>query len=611
MTGRAITNGTTLLTYPLSYDGLDHLVRWNDTQTTSNEEWYMYDGAGQRVLRRSQTGTGTSNTKYTVYAFGVQDDVYDGSGASYSDKYYYSLAGRLLGELNGGKTKFLLTDALGSVVASISNTVSSAAVLGNQVYGPYGNNPYSKGTITTPKGYTGQYNDALTQLDYYNARYYDPVVGVFLSADIVQGNPQGMNPYTYVNGNPETYSDPTGNAPTRPNGPPPLIIAACVIDIVACVAGASVIFLTWVIVAAPERQIGPTPPNQPQPAPTPTPPPGCCALSVAFQGSGTGGTLSVQPHSSPPQTQTGSSGGGLIPPIPVSAPGAPCSFTSDTPVKTQQGEKAIGKLHVGDKVLAYNPKTHKMEQEPILHVWINHDNDLVDLTITTTKGPGGKVTKTSEVIHTNKKHPFFTLEHGFLPVGQITLGMHILRADGRVGVVTGWKVVPGSEVMYNLEVAQDHTFTVGDGQWVVHNRCDPQDYTDLRNSLRQAGRVPQNVDTQAHHLVPCGYQQDPLVAKAIAGGFGFNSAANGIALPRNMAGSNQLDLPYHLGNHPAYNAEIGQQIAEEIRSLEQQFGSLQNVPDSIAAEVMQGIANDARYAIESAGGGGVCINDIF
>jgi filamentous hemagglutinin len=25
--------------------------------------------------------------------------------------------------------------------------------------------------------------------------------------------------------------------------------------------------------------------------------------------------------------------------------------------------------------------------------------------------------------------------------------------------------------MYNLEVAQDHTFTVGAGQWVVHNAC--------------------------------------------------------------------------------------------------------------------------------------------
>jgi hypothetical protein len=35
--------------------------------------------------------------------------------------------------------------------------------------------------------------------------------------------------------------------------------------------------------------------------------------------------------------------------------------------------------------------------------------------------------------------------------------------------VTGWKMVPGASVMYNLEVAQDHTYTVGDGQWVVHN----------------------------------------------------------------------------------------------------------------------------------------------
>ncbi len=111
-----------------------------------------------------------------------------------------------------------------------------------------------------------------------------------------------------------------------------------------------------------------------------------------------------------------------------------------------------------------------MEQKPILHVWINHDHDLVDLTITTTtKEPDGKVTKTSEVMHTNQKHPFFTMEHGFLPVGQIKLGMHLLRADGRIGVVTGWKVVPGTKTMYNLEVAQDHTFTVGTGQWVVHN----------------------------------------------------------------------------------------------------------------------------------------------
>ena len=67
------------------------------------------------------------------------------------------------------------------------------------------------------------------------------------------------------------------------------------------------------------------------------------------------------------------------------------------------------------------------EPEPILPVWINPDPDLVDLTITTTtKGSHGHITKTSEVVHTNQKHPFFTLEHGFLLVGQIKLGMHLI-----------------------------------------------------------------------------------------------------------------------------------------------------------------------------------------
>ena len=34
---------------------------------------------------------------------------------------------------------------------------------------------------------------------------------MFLTADVKQGNLQGMNPYDYVGGNPETRNDPTGN----------------------------------------------------------------------------------------------------------------------------------------------------------------------------------------------------------------------------------------------------------------------------------------------------------------------------------------------------------------------------------------------------------------
>jgi hypothetical protein len=140
---------------------------------------------------------------------------------------------------------------------------------------------------------------------------------------------------------------------------------------------------------------------------------------------------------------------------------------------------------VGDKVWAYNPKTQRMELEPILHVWINHDNDLVDLTLTVTKtdAHGKHTSKTSEVIHTNQKHPFLTKEKGFLPVGQLTLGMHVLEADGQYGVVTGWKVVAGTKALYNLEVAQDHTFTVGVGQWVVHNCSLPTGPSGVRSLI--------------------------------------------------------------------------------------------------------------------------------
>jgi RHS repeat-associated protein len=56
-----------------------------------------------------------------------------------------------------------------------------------------------------------QFHDSVTGLDYYNARFYDPVAGVFLSPDTVQGNAQGMNPYAYVKGNPESMNDPTGH----------------------------------------------------------------------------------------------------------------------------------------------------------------------------------------------------------------------------------------------------------------------------------------------------------------------------------------------------------------------------------------------------------------
>ncbi len=56
------------------------------------------------------------------------------------------------------------------------------------------------------------------------------------------------------------------------------------------------------------------------------------------------------------------------------------------------------------------------------------------------------------MVHITSEHPFFTIEQGFVAAGNLKLGMHVLLADGSVGVITGWKIVPGTKVMYNLEV---------------------------------------------------------------------------------------------------------------------------------------------------------------
>jgi RHS repeat-associated protein len=135
------------------------------------------------------------------------------------------LAGRQLGELqvtgNTQTTNYFLSDGLGSVLGVFSNTANTASLLASHLYYPYGASRYGSGSVSpyTTKGFTGQYNDPTSGLDYYGARYYDPVVGLFVSADKKLRDVQGANPYEYVGQNPETNTDPTGEMYAPPAGP--------------------------------------------------------------------------------------------------------------------------------------------------------------------------------------------------------------------------------------------------------------------------------------------------------------------------------------------------------------------------------------------------------
>ncbi|HEU5382062.1 MAG TPA: RHS repeat-associated core domain-containing protein, partial [Ktedonobacteraceae bacterium] len=75
---------------------------------------------------------------------------------------------------------------------------------------------FAWGTMPTAHSYTDQLLDRQMGLLDYGSRFYDPVTARFVRADRVQGNPQGMDPYAYVGGNPQTFIDPTGHLEVEP-----------------------------------------------------------------------------------------------------------------------------------------------------------------------------------------------------------------------------------------------------------------------------------------------------------------------------------------------------------------------------------------------------------
>jgi RHS repeat-associated protein len=131
----------------------------------------------------------------------------------------YMLAGqaiavRVIGDPNPANNGlfYLYTDHLGSVSAMGG---SNGTQIGDTIrYYPFGGYRTGGPSPVTDRGFTGQRENMSLGLYYYNARYYLPGVGRFLSADTIvpdPQNPQSLNRYAYVLNSPLNYSDPTGH----------------------------------------------------------------------------------------------------------------------------------------------------------------------------------------------------------------------------------------------------------------------------------------------------------------------------------------------------------------------------------------------------------------
>ncbi len=116
---------------------------------------------------------------------------------------------RLIAQREGTTLSYIHQDSLtsSSVMSSSTGTLISSIK-----YFPFG--ATRSGDVSTDKKFTGQRLDG-TGLYYYNARYYDPEIGRFISPDPIIPDiqaPQGFNHFSYVLNSPLRYIDLTGHA---------------------------------------------------------------------------------------------------------------------------------------------------------------------------------------------------------------------------------------------------------------------------------------------------------------------------------------------------------------------------------------------------------------
>ena len=82
----------------------------------------------------------------------------------------------------------------------------------------------------------------------------------------------------------------------------------------------------------------------------------------------------------------------------------------------------------------------------------------------------------------------------WVAASELAVGDPVRRSDGSTGVVQAVVTVAQMRAMYNLTVADAHTFFVGNQQWLVHNAKCPVDLYAFGNSTQPRAPRPSDVN---------------------------------------------------------------------------------------------------------------------
>jgi hypothetical protein len=151
-------------------------------------------------------------------------------------------------------------------------------------------------------------------------------------------------------------------------------------------------------------------------------------------------------------------------------------FPAGTPVAVEGGYKNIEELQVGELVWAWHEQTGDLALKPVLQTMQRESDALVELQVG------------ADTVQATPEHPFWA-NGAWTDAGDLVKGDELLRSDGLtmpVGQVT-YRTEQATTV-YNVEVADWHTYLVSWWMFVVHNICDNNIIKLITRNAKLAGK---------------------------------------------------------------------------------------------------------------------------
>ena len=340
-----------------------------------------------------------------------------------------------------------------------------------------------------PFRYRGYVYDEETGFYYLQSRYYNPVVGRFISADVLLSTGQGVighNAYAYCLNDPINSVDSTGNFSfknlfsgvnlvsigiTAITAAATILTCGAAAPIMVAVATATAVAGTATVVNG-MAEIG-----EGLTASSDTSNDGTNFVRDWIMG-GNADAYEKQKRIFSTAAQIGTMICGSY----YTAKGGNVCFVAGTQVETADGSTAIENIKEGDRVFAANPETGEVAYKKVVRTFVNETNELVEVTVN------------GETIKSTPSHPFYVPQKGWTSAISLRAGDILVLSNGEYVIVEQiqHELLESPIKVYNFEVEDFHTYYVSanadsDEFVLVHNSCSGVSRKDLDKAAGDLG----------------------------------------------------------------------------------------------------------------------------